>query len=193
MRHLSKYFKKHPIIPSVRDMKYLEQAMKTEKSVVVFLLAGSIFDLEEAMSKAEKYDKLLIINVDLVQGISQDAKGMEYLAEKNLCDGIISTRNHLIKAAIKCGLMTIQRIFLLDSGSFKTGKHMLGDENIDSVEILPGIAAPYYISHQEKYQIKYPVIAGGLIETKKEVDKLVEAGVLAISTSQRSLWTTDFN
>nr|WP_255666902.1 glycerol-3-phosphate responsive antiterminator [Halanaerobium polyolivorans] len=189
MRHLASYFKKYPVIPAVRDMELLEEAMGKKEAVIIFLLAGSIFDLKEAMELAHKNDKILMINIDLLKGIAHDKKGIEYLAENNLCDGIISTKSYLIKIAHKNDLMTIQRIFLLDSGSLTSAKKMLGDRSVDAVEILPAIAAPYFIkkSNQQKNH-NYQIIAGGLVEEKEEIEYLVDKGVFAISTSRQELW-----
>lgn len=188
MKHLAGYFKSYPIIPSVRDLKYLEKAMNLEKSVLIFLLTGSIFDLKRAMELAHKNDKILMVNIDLVNGISYDKEGIRYLAENNLCDGIISTKGYLIKAAARNDLMTIQRVFLLDSASLVSAEKSLNSQNVDAVEILPGIAAPYFIERQNNSRYDYPVIAGGLIENKKEVENLKENGVLAVSTSKQELW-----
>lgn len=186
MKYLKSYFAKNPVIPAVRDLNYLDKAMACDVPVV-FLLIGSIFNLEEAMIKAKKNDKLLIINVDLLEGIAKDKKGIEYLAKNGLCDGIISTRNYLINFAKEVDLITIQRIFMLDSGSFHTAENMLKNSQPDSIEVLPGITAIYYLKHNKNKDLS--VIAGGLIETNQEVRNLVEHGVLAISTSKRSLWT----
>jgi glycerol uptake operon antiterminator len=53
--------------------------------------------------------------------------------------------------------------------------------------IFPGIAAPYFIEHVYK-KLLCPVIAGGLISDKSEIEKLFQKGVLAISTSRKELW-----
>lgn len=189
MKHLFSYFKNYPIIPAVRDIKDLKKAMEQPKAVLIFLLAGSIFDLKEAMELAHKNDKILMINIDLVKGISHDKKGIEYLAANNLCDGIISTKSYSIKTAHQNGLMTIQRLFLLDSASIISANNMLGEKYVDAVEILPGIAAPYFIEEQEKLKYKYPVIAGGLIREKTTINDLVQKGVFAVSTSRQDLWS----
>lgn len=185
MKYLKKFFKKFPVIASVRDLKYLDEAMNSDV-VTVFLLTGSIFDLEEAMQKARDNDKLLIINIDMVEGVAKDKKGVEFLAKKNLCDGIISTRSFLIKLAKKTGLITVQRIFMLDSGSFHTAESLIKKSQPDSIEVLPGITALYYFEHEKNMSL--PIIAGGLIETNEEVQKLLDQGVIAISTSEKSLW-----
>ena len=76
---------------------------------------------------------------------------------------------------------------MLDSTSLKTGEHLLKNNKPDAIEILPGIAAPYFIEHIYKKLI-CPVIAGGLIREKEEIDELFKKGVLAASTSKKELW-----
>lgn len=188
MKHLAGYFNNYPIIPAVRDIKNIEKAMKIKESVLIFLLTGSIFDLQKAMKLAHDNDKILMVNIDLVKGIAHDQEGIKYLAQNNLCDGIISTKGYLIKIAAKYDLMTIQRVFLLDSASLVSAEKSLNINSVDAVEILPGIAAPYFIERQKKNRYSFPVIAGGLINKKIEVDNLKAKGVFAISTSRHNLW-----
>ncbi|OEG63136.1 glycerol uptake operon antiterminator [Halanaerobium congolense] len=188
MKHLAGYFNSYPIIPAVRDIKNLEKAMRIKESVLIFLLTGSIFNLEEAMELAHKYDKILMVNIDLVKGIAHDKEGIRYLAEKDLCDGIISTKGYLIKEASNNDLMTIQRVFLLDSASLISAEKSFNSNNVDAVEILPGLAAPYFIERQNNSKHKYPVIAGGLIKSKSEVDDLKKQNIFAVSTSDHQLW-----
>lgn len=188
MKHLAGYFNNYPIIPGVRDIKNIEKAMKIKESVLIFLLTGSIFDLQKAMKLAHDNDKILMVNIDLVKGIAHDQEGIKYLAQNNLCDGIISTKGYLIKIAAKYDLMTIQRVFLLDSASLVSAEKSLNTNSVDAVEILPGIAAPYFIERQKKNRYSFPVIAGGLINKKIEVDNLKAKGVFAISTSRYNLW-----
>jgi len=187
LQHLKKYFDRYPIIPAIRDIHDLDKAMSIKEATVIFLLTGTIFDLELAMQKAKDNDKILIVNVDLIDGISTDKVGIRYLAEKYLCDGIISTRNYLLKAANTAGLMTVQRIFMLDSGSLKTAINIARQDYFDAVEILPGLAAPYFMEHLSA-NIKLPIIAGGLVENKEEIKELTKKGVIAISTSEQTIW-----
>ena len=76
---------------------------------------------------------------------------------------------------------------MLDSAALNTGEQLLKNNQPDAVEILPGIAAPYFIEHIYK-KLLCPVIAGGLISDKSEIEKLLQRGVLAVSTSIKELW-----
>jgi len=191
MKHLAGYFSTYPIILAVRDINNLKKAMGIKESVLIFLLTGSISDLEKSMKLAHDNDKILMVNIDLVSGIAHDKEGIRYLAENDLCDGIISTKGYLIKEAAKYNLMTVQRVFLLDSASLISAEKSLNAKTVDAVEILPGIAAHHFIERQKKKRYDYPVIAGGLIKSKDEVDKLKAEGVFAVSTSSHQLW--DYN
>ena len=138
------------------------------------------------MKYIKRYNKKLIVNVDLVEGIAYDKKGIEFLAKKELCHGIISTKNNLIKSAIKENLLTVQRVFLIDSGSLNSIKNLI-DKNgePDAFEILPAVAAPYFI---QNIVTSAAVIAGGLVSQKKEIEELIKKGICAISTSAKDLW-----
>ncbi|WP_406607598.1 glycerol-3-phosphate responsive antiterminator [Candidatus Infernicultor aquiphilus] len=153
----------------------------------LFILYGDIFNLSQIMKKCKEHKKLVFLHMDLIKGIGRDREGIIYLAKKELCNGIVTTKSNLIEVAKKEGLIAIQRIFLLDSAALNTGEQLLKNNQPDAVEILPGIAAPYFIEHIYK-KLSCPVIAGGLISDKSEIEKLLQRGVLAVSTSKKELW-----
>ncbi len=179
-------FKEHPIIASIRNDADLGSALNTQVAAL-FILYGDIFNLPQIMKEAKNHNKLLFLHMDLIKGIGRDREGVIYLAKKELCNGIVTTKNNLINIAKKEGLITIQRLFLLDSAALKTGEQILKHNQPDAVEILPGIAAPYFIEHIYKKML-CPVIAGGLISDQTEIEKLLQRGVLAVSTSKKELW-----
>jgi len=84
-------------------------------------------------------------------------------------------------------LLTILRTFLLDSQAFKKGKQLAYNVNPDFIEVLPGISV---IAMDEPIlkEIPFPLIAGGLIKTLDQVNKILSRGILAVSTSERALW-----
>ncbi|PNR98650.1 glycerol uptake operon antiterminator regulatory protein [Petrotoga mexicana DSM 14811] len=185
MKGLCNLIKKNTIIPAIRDLNDLDDALKTE-SPIIFLLTGSILILEDVMPIVKQFNKKLFINIDLLEGIASDKKGIEYLARKQLCDGIISTKNNAIKTAMQENLMAVQRVFLLDSGSLKSVVNFLEKTSQpDAFEILPAIAAPYFL---ENIETKVCLIAGGLVAKKSETLDLFKKGIHAISTSTKDLW-----
>ena len=186
MQDLKDCFREHPIIASIRNDADLDSALNTQVAAL-FILYGDIFNLPQIMKEAKNHNKLVFLHMDLIKGIGRDREGVIYLAKKELCNGIVTTKNNLINIAKKEGLITIQRLFLLDSAALKTGEQILKHNQPDAVEILPGIAAPYFIEHIYKKML-CPVIAGGLISDKSEIEKLFQRGVLAVSTSRKELW-----
>lgn len=185
MSNLNALIAENTIIPAVRSLDDLDDALET-KSPIVFLLTGSILDLEDISSKVREARKVLMINVDLLEGIAADKKGIEFLAKKRFCDGIISTKTNAIRSAMKEKLLAIQRVFLIDSGVLKSIREFVDSSSVpDAFEILPAIAAPYFI---ENIHSKALIIAGGLITKRKEVEELFEKGVRGVSTSAKELW-----
>lgn len=185
MKHLRRYFKKNPVIATVRGKNSFIKAIESP-AIALFIIKGNILNLPDIMKDARKYDKLIFLHIDLLAGIGRDRMGVKYLAENNLCDGIVTTKSSLLNVAKKEGLMAIQRLFLLDSDALKTGEHIINKNKPDAVEILPGIVSTYFVDHVE--ELSCPVIAGGLIRTKQEVDNLLQKGILAISSSNQELW-----
>jgi|SRR5665648_36896 len=186
MQDLRDCFKEHPVIASIRNDSDFKYALNS-KATALFILHGDIFNLPQIMKECEKHNKLVFLHIDLIKGIGRDREGIIYLARKELCNGIVSTKSNLINIAKKEGLIAVQRLFLLDSASLKTGERLLKQNQPDAIEILPGIAAPYFIEHIYK-KIICPVIAGGLIRKKEEIDELFKKGVMAVSTSKKELW-----
>ncbi|MBA7550190.1 Glycerol uptake operon antiterminator regulatory protein [subsurface metagenome] len=186
MQDLKESFREHPVIASIRNDSDFKYALNS-KVAALFILHGDIFNLPRIIKECKKHNKLVFLHMDLIKGIGRDKEGIIYLARKELCNGIVSTKSNLITAAKKEGLIAIQRLFLLDSAALKTGEQLLKNNQPDAVEILPGIAAPYFIEHIYK-KLLCPVIAGGLISDKIEIEELFQKGILAISTSRKELW-----
>lgn len=178
--------KERPVIAGIRDLKDIPLAL--DKGVrVLFLLVGNIFDLIKIKKDIKSSEVLLFSHMSLMKGIARDKVGISFLKKKIGIDGILTTHANLIQFAKKEGLITIQRLFILDSEALKTGIKVVQSCKPDAVEILPGIILP-----KLKSDIQYlnfpPIIAGGLIKTKEEVKEILQAGALAISTSKKELW-----
>ncbi len=186
MQDLRKCFREHPIIASIRNDADFKYALNS-KVTALFILHGNIFNLPQIMLESKEHNKMIFLHMDLIRGIGRDKEGITYLAKKELCNGIVTTKSNLINIAKKEKLVAIQRLFLLDSAALKNGEQLLKNNQPDAVEILPGIAAPYFIEHIYK-DLLCPVIAGGLISDKSEIEELFQKGVLAVSTSKKELW-----
>lgn len=177
--------KNKPIIAGVKDVSKLDAALSSTCDVI-FLLCGNIFNLKECVRKAKENNKLIFIHIDLVDGFSKDAVALKYISEEIKPDGIISTKNSQLKAAKSLGLLTVQRIFIIDSLSIDTAIKASQMINPDAIEIMPGIMPR--ITKQISTSLDVPVIVGGLISEKCEVQNALESGAFGVSTSSDALW-----
>lgn len=186
MEHVSSFLKQRPVLCAVRNMDRLERALSSP-AIAIMLLTGKISTVQGAVEKAMDRDKLLFVHTELIEGLKQDREGIVYLARHLRVDGIITTRSHAIKIAQEEGLLTIQRLFLLDSAALKTGLAVVQRSKPHALELLPGPAAELLAPVISK-EVTCPLIAGGLIQTKSMVQHLLEQGVMAVSTSCEHLW-----
>ncbi|MBQ8504109.1 MAG: glycerol-3-phosphate responsive antiterminator [Clostridia bacterium] len=181
----SEKMKANPIIAGVKDINNLEDALNSECEII-FLLCGTIFNLKEIVQKAKDKNKIIFIHVDLVDGFSKDATALKYINDEIRPDGIISTKNSQLKVAKSLGMLTVQRIFIIDSLSIETAVKASQMINPDAIEIMPGIMPR--ITKQLSSSLDVPVIVGGLISEKEEVLNAIESGALGVSTSAKTIW-----
>lgn len=183
---LDEYFEDFKVIAGISDDSLLEKALFS-KVLGVFLLNAKLNKLRVYAENVKRHNKKLFLHLDLMKGMNSDKEAVHYLAANELCDGIITTHKNLIKYAKKEGLYTVQRIFVLDSGTIKNGISSLKRVRPHAVEILPGLMAPHFIK-ELTIKLDIPFIAGGLIRTREEVDNLLKEGVFAVSTGKEDLW-----
>src|SRR5699024_754652 len=173
------------VIPAVRQMKDFEKALQTNHQWII-LLDTRLGQLKSMVDYAKRNDKKVLVHIDLVQGLKADEYGVEFLVQEVKPDGILSTRGSVIEAVKKHHLLAIQRLFLLDRLSFDSNVKLSGKTKADYIELLPGTMPNIIKEIQTKTDI--PIIAGGLITNKSEITAAMEAGAVAVSTSDASLW-----
>lgn len=174
-----------PIIAAVKDDLDLSGALDSDCQVV-FLLYGTILNVETLVRQIHSCNKLCFIHVDLIDGLNNRDIVVDALVKMCHPDGIISTRAPLIRRAQQLGLVTVQRAFIFDSLSLKGLLAQLDTNHPDFIEILPGIIPSVIKEITEKTSI--PLIAGGLIRNKQDVIQAFQAGVIAVSTSAKDVW-----
>lgn len=173
------------VIASIKDPQYIDEAIKGEPNIA-FLLTGDLMTTKDYINRLKQAGMHVFLHLDFIHGISNDKSAISFIAREWKPDGIITTKNHLIKVAKEEGLLTIQRIFLIDQSALNKGMEMVESCKPDAVEILPGILPKIIFELTEK--IKIPVIAGGLIREKEEILDALKAGALAASGGNPSLW-----
>lgn len=177
--------KQYPVIAAVKDCEGLKQACQS-KVKVIFILFGDILSLEDLISLAKRKGKIVLVHMDLIEGLDNKEISAKYIKDFTKADGIISTKSNVIKAGKELGLITVQRFFMLDSMAVEKAYKHMNNTFADAFEILPGIM-PKIIKKISSYSTR-PIIAGGLITDNEDLYFALESGATAISTTKRSLW-----
>lgn len=180
--------KNNPIIAAVRDVSLIEKAVLSPVETI-FLMTGDIFSIEHCVEESRKYHKSIFLHVDLIKGIANDREGIKYLSQKVKPDGIVSTKNQLIQAAKKEGLLAIQHLFMLDTQAYENGIRNVSNVQPDAIEIMPGLMPRVIREIYEK--IDCPIITAGLIKHPKEIKEVLEAGAHGVAIGEPDLWNLD--
>ena len=84
------------------------------------------------------------------------------------------------------GLVTVLRVFVLDSMALDNIDKLRMACNPDIIELVPGIVPKVIKLVKSLYRT--PVIAGGLIRDKEDTMSALSAGAMSISTSCEAAW-----
>jgi glycerol uptake operon antiterminator len=174
-----------PIIAAVKDTEGLEKCLASECQVV-FILFGDLVGISDIVDRVKSAGKIAMVHVDLIDGLTAKEIAIDFIAKKTNADGIITTKANLTRHAKKNGLYTVQRFFVLDSISLSNVEKQLPLEYADLIEILPGVMPK--IIRQLAITTGKPIIAGGLIRDKEDIINALEAGAVAISSTNRGIW-----
>lgn len=175
---------KAKIFAAVRGKEDLISAINSNVEVI-FMLVPNIADIKSQAELVHKAEKKLFIHLDLAEGIGKDEHGILFAKAQGV-DGIISTRTNIIKLAKKAGLFTVQRFFIVDSHSLETTVDSAKASKADMIEIMPGTVSK--VIKSLKKELNMPIVAGGLIESQKEIDEAISCGATAISIGKSEFW-----
>ena len=174
----------NPIVAADKNEEHLEAALESD-SKVIFVLFGNILNIKDLSEKISKSNKIGILHVDLVEGLSSNEFALKFLKENTKFQGIISIKPQVLRNAKKLGFIGVQRIFMIDSLSKENMKNHLVKE-CDAVEILPGLL--FKIIKELSLTLDKPLIAGGLISDKDDVVETLKSGATCISTTKKDIW-----
>ncbi|WP_054949822.1 glycerol-3-phosphate responsive antiterminator [Numidum massiliense] len=173
------------IVPAVRKMRDFEWLLESHYEYII-MLDTHISQLKSIVAYAKQSEKKLLLHADLICGLKGDEYGAQFICEEIRPAGIISTRSSVVTTAKKKGLLAVQRLFLLDSLALETSYQILGKNNPDYIEVLPGIMPNIIKEVYDKTRI--PIFAGGLIRTSEDVQAALDGGALAATSSAKHLW-----
>ncbi len=174
-----------PVAAALKSSDDLQLAMDSD-ALLLFMLKGDAFQLAPLVAQAHKLGKGIVVHVDLVSGIGKDRAGIQYLHQIGV-DAIITSRSQLVSAGHAEGLITIQRLLLVDDSALETGVRTIARAAPDIVEVLPGIIFPEIASTLQQL-LPGPFIAGGFIRDASAVARIRAAGAILSSSSTYALW-----
>lgn len=173
------------VLPAVSRMKDLERLLPLPYEYLV-LLDTHIGQVKPVVDLMRANGKKALLHVDLIEGLKNDEYAAEFLCQFVKPAGLISTRAGVVERTKKNGLLAIQRLFLLDTNALTRGYKLLERTAPDYIEVLPGVL-PHMIA-EVRETTGIPIFAGGLIRSAADVERAIEAGAEAVTTSNAALW-----
>ncbi|MBD8535540.1 glycerol-3-phosphate responsive antiterminator [Plantibacter sp. CFBP 13570] len=174
-----------PVIASAKDAASLDAILASDRRVV-FLLFGSVVDVDVIIARCKAAGKIVLVDIDLLDGFATRDVVVTWLATRTQVDGVLSAKTNLIKAAKAAGLLAVHRFFLVDSFSYHQLPRVVGQSRPDAIEILPGCMPRVITWLRDDVQV--PLIAGGLVCDKADVMAALGAGAVAVASSNRDVW-----
>lgn len=179
------FLQETPIVAAIKDFNGLARCVESESNMV-FILFGDICNIAQIVETVKAAGKLVIVHIDLIDGLANRTPAVDYIKAATKADGIISTKPALIKYAKSLGMLTIQRFFLIDSMALENVMKQIDLGYADLIEVLPGVMPK--IIKKIVSNTKIPTIAGGLICDKEDIVTLLSAGAVAISSTNTNVW-----
>lgn len=178
----------NPMIAAVKDCEGLKKSCESEDIRVIFILFGDICTIGNLVQQVKDADKTALVHIDLITGLSSKEITVDYIKENTSADGIITTKLPLVHRAKELEMYTVMRFFVIDSMALKNIESLEQQKRgkPDFIEVLPGVMPKVLRKICELSRI--PVIAGGLIADKEDVMGALDAGAVAVSTTNQSVW-----
>jgi len=175
----------NPIIAAVKDEVGLNQALKTTCDVI-FILYGDISNIGNIVKTIKETNKIVLVNIDLIDGLASSEISVDYIMEHTEADGIISSKAFMVRFAVDKGLFSIHRFFLIDSKAYHSVDKQFSISHADMIEVMPGVMPKVIKWIKEKTDT--PIIATGLVCDKEDVMTALSAGSIAISSTNSKVW-----
>lgn len=175
----------NPIIAAIHQLDQLDEALKSPCEII-FLLTGNIFNLKEIANRVRSKGKGLYIDIDSIDGFSKDTWGLEYIIRNIYPDGIITSKENLVRLSKDLGAFTILRLFIKDSISLKSGIQSIKSTRPHAVEIFPGIMPK--ITKMISAKTNIPIITSGLIMDEEDVIESLNSNAIAVSSNNKNVW-----
>lgn len=173
-----------PVIPALKDEAQVRECVDCPGRIV-FMLCGDILSIEGLIHRVHEAGKKAVVHADLIHGLAPKEIAADFLLRCG-ADGIISTRPHVVRRGKELGMLSVLRVFVIDSKAVSSLKNEVETARPDMVEVLPGTI--FSAIGKLSAQVRTPLIAGGLLESKADVMEALSSGALCVSSSNEDLW-----
>ncbi|WP_413595162.1 glycerol-3-phosphate responsive antiterminator [Citrobacter youngae] len=187
IKNLGVLLARQPVIMAIYGIEQLKTALssKAEACIIANIDLIKLHPVIELLSKAGKY---VIVNIDSCNGLSQDKGGIDYVAETGAM-GLLSTRLQTVQRAKKCGLVTMQKIFVTDRSTWLRSLKAVEQSEPDYVQLMPAQMLP--LLSQADRNVLPPIVASGFVCNEEHAQTALLHGAIAVSSSDSALWDID--
>ncbi|MBA7803963.1 glycerol-3-phosphate responsive antiterminator [Citrobacter sp. C348] len=189
IKNLGVLLARQPVIMAIYGIEQLKTALssKAEVCIIANIDLIKLHPVIELLSKAGKY---VIVNIDSCNGLSQDKGGIDYVAETGAM-GLLSTRLQTVQRAKKCGLVTMQKIFVTDRSTWLRSLKAVEQSEPDYVQLMPAQMLP--LLSQADRNVLPPIVASGFVCNEEHAQTALRHGAIAVSSSDSALWDVDLH
>jgi glycerol uptake operon antiterminator len=173
-----------PCCAAITAEEGLDEALES-RAPVIFILRGNGLTLGHLVRRIHDANKLVAVHVDLIGGLRADRASIDWLAGAGV-DAVISSHGQLMPAIRHGGMTAIHRLLLVRRSQLDTAVAAIGRSAPHIVEILPGVILPSVVAMMPRFDV--PVLAGGFVRTAADVQAILAAGALGVTTSTHELW-----
>lgn len=173
------------IIPAISNYQDLKKFLSLPL-VYGILMNFQLAQLPELVKLMKDNHKKVLIHSELIKGLSSDEFGAIYLIQTLNVDGIISSKPKVIEICRKRKVIGIFRFFLKDSVSLTQSLDMARKISPHYLEVLPAISTDILPEIIENTNSQ--ILMGGLIRKKEQIRRCLDAGAVAVTTSNTDFW-----
>lgn len=185
MAELVRHFHRFPCGAAVKSDGDLDAALRSSAGAI-FLLRGNGLEVAPVVRRVHDADKFAVVHLDLVDGLASDMAGVRWLARCG-ADAVISSHGQAVRAVRAEGLIAIQRLLCVSEAAVELGLAAVARAQPHLVELLPGAILPS-VADLVLHRLTVPLLAGGFVRDGEDVRRVIAAGAVAVTTSERALW-----
>ena len=173
------------IIPVIENRTEFLRALNAPQISTIVLRHCNLLELRPLLDHAFEHEMAVYVNVDHIDGIHPDSAGLRFLAHQLHIAGVVSSNPRILTLGKSFELETIQRLFAVDSTGLETALESIDSHHVDLLDISPALVIPYVVSHTV---LPLPFIGSGLISTLQQVQSVLRAGALRVTTARSELY-----